>query len=172
MIVTRDEVKTFLQITGISKDALIDALIIEAESLFLQKREIDFFSFTGNTESLSDIITNIDDDNDFIYIKTGKIIESTLYGIRERITSFDSDNLEIQVENNITASNDDIEFVIYPYGSQIIAARIVGYLMSKDSLNGLQSESIGNYSYTKFDNSTGLPLDLIKNIQVYQTSWR
>ncbi len=44
-IVTREEVKTYLQINNIDSDNLIDMLIPQAEGLFLQVRGVDFFTF-------------------------------------------------------------------------------------------------------------------------------
>lgn len=170
-VVTRDEVKTYLQITVATYDTLIDELIPQAEGLFLQKRGIPFFTFIGTTTAASAIINEIEDDNDFEYIKKIKIIENETLGIREKITLVEQDDEQITVENVIASTNEDVTFTIYPYGAQLATAKIIGYLMNKDSGNGYKSESIGNYRYDKFDSYTGLPVDIVSNIERYQTVW-
>jgi len=167
-IVTRDEVKLYLQISTTTFDSLIDALIPQAEGLFLQVRGIDFFTFTGDITNTSNEITDIDE---FTYVKAGKIIEDLKGGLRELITLVEEEDDKITIENAATYSSDDAELTIYPYGSQLVASKIVGYFLSKSSANGLKQESIGTYDYTKFDNKTGLPTDIVAMIEQFQRGY-
>ncbi len=165
-IVTREEVKTYLQINNIDSDNLIDMLIPQAEGLFLQVRGVDFFTFCGDITTASDEITNIDS---YTYIKKGCIIEDLNEGLRESVVYIDTD--KVKISNSATYSAEDRELTIYPLGSQLVASKIVGYFLSKTSATGLKQESIGTYDYTKFDNKTGLPIDIITMIEQFQRGY-
>ena len=169
-IVTLDEVKTYLQITDTGQDNLINELIPQAEGLYLQVRGIDFFTFTGDITDTSAEITNIADE-DFTYLKTNKIVDYDNESFRSRIITVDEDNNKIVCADDATLTAADSEIIIYPYGAQLTASKIIGYFLSKSSASGYQSENIGNYSYTKYDNNTGLPLDIVNMIEKYQGSW-
>lgn len=108
MIVTLEQVKMFLQITGDAKDDLIEALIPEVEADYLLIRNREF-----------------DDD-----------------------------------------SNDDIE---YPAGSALVAAQMIGFLMSDMMKSGgvVKSESIGSYSWTADDLVNGYPKAIVRRIKRY-----
>ena len=89
MIVTRETVKTILQITDTSQDALIDVLIPLVEEDYLNIRNLPF-----DTDEFGDII--------------------------------------------------------YPKGAGLHAALMVGYhLQAARNAGGMQSESLGDYSYTR-----------------------
>jgi hypothetical protein len=49
---------------------------------------------------------------------------------------------------------------IWPIWMKPAAARMINYLMSSQSKNGLTSESIGTYSYTKAQDVGGYPMGL------------
>lgn len=94
MIATREQVKTFLQITGTEQDDLIDALLPVVEA-------------------------------DYEHIRNA---------------SFDVD--------------EETEDIVYPEGSAYTAALMVGYALNSQRVSsGLQSESLGDYSYTRADSA-------------------
>lgn len=104
-IVTREQVKTFLQIEGSDKDDLIDALIPEVESDYERIRNIPFDEIDGD--------------------------------------------------------------VTYPKGSALTAALMVGYLLQAPRVSGgLDSESLGDYSYSRSDvGRDGYPAQVISSIR-------
>ena len=113
MIITRDNTKVYLQISGTAKDSLIDALIpqIEADYLLIRNKEFD-------------------------------------------------------VDSN--------DYVDYPDGSELIAAQMIGYQMSLLANQGggldMQSERIGDYSYTrkaggKVEYINGYPRSIVGRIE-------
>lgn len=105
MIVTREKVKTILQITGNEQDALIDVLI--------------------------------------------PLVEEDYREIRNK--EFDTDD-------------DDI---IYPRGAELHAALMVGYhLSAARNAGGMQSESLGDYSYTR-DSAADYPPQVIGGIRKF-----
>jgi hypothetical protein len=170
-IVTRDEVKTFLQISGTAEDSLIDALIPQAEQAYKKLRAIPYFDFTGSTTAASDQITDIVLD-DFDCIEEGLLIENKENGIREKITKVDVDNRLIEVENVIGSTLADIDFIIYPNASQLVASKIVQYFMDLDNMDGLKSESTGNYNREIDVNIAGLPRNIANMIDQYSTGYR
>lgn len=169
-IVTRDEVKTFLRIENVDQDALIDALIPQAEGLYLKIRGIDFFTFEGDLATTSTIITDIADD-DFTYIKKGKVVEDLDNGFRAFVTLVEADENQITTNIAATYDGDNITLTIYPHGAQLVASKIIGYFLEKCSANGIKSESIGTYDYTKFDSMSGLPADITCLVEKYSTGW-
>ena len=106
-IVTREQVKTFLQISGVDKDDLIDALIPQVEADYERIRNIPFDKVDGDVE--------------------------------------------------------------YPSGSALTAALMVGYLLNAPRVaGGLDSESLGDYSYSRSDvGRDGYPPQVISSIRRY-----
>lgn len=64
-------------------------------------------------------------------------------------------------------SNDEVE---YPEGSELIAAQMIGYLLSAAGRSGLSSERIGDYAYTAqtgADMVMGYPKAIVGRIERY-----
>ena len=77
------------------------------------------------------------------------IVEADYERIRNR--EFDDD------------SSDEIE---YPDGADFTAAKMIGYLLNSNN-NGMQSESIGKYSYSKEEMLHGYPKSISGRIKRY-----
>jgi len=172
-IVTRDEVKTYLQITTTDYDTLIDELIPQAEGLFLLVRGIPFFTFDGDITDTSAEITNIAD-ADFTNLYISQIIEyrgSTTNTFRATNLVIDPDNNKVITDTAATFTLEEAEITIYPLGSQLVASKIIGYFLIKTNAKSLKSENIGTYSYTKFDMKSGLPTDITGMIEKYQRGY-
>ena len=168
MIVTLAEVKANLQITDTTYDAIIQTLIPQAESLYRHIRGIDFFSFScdGTTTTLSNL--------EFLQYENpskGAIIESVIDDgtvLRTTLNYLSVENETMAIEDSIATPFTDIVMIWYPLGAQFVASKIIEFLMSKQNMNGLKSENIGNYSYTKEEMRSGLPLSLYYMITSYQ----
>lgn len=179
MIITLAQVKSLLNISGTAKDALISAMIPEAEAKYLQIRNIPFlqikaYAYTGD-KTLSGIY--IYPDNALYYGIYGgtpsKFLNRLEYvygnGIDNYITDKDVDKNTIEID---TASAGDITngvFTIYPQGAKLTAAKMIKYLMNSNSMSGLQSESVGSYSWSAGTdgNPFGVPSDVYKSITRY-----
>jgi hypothetical protein len=176
-IITKDEVKEILQITGTTYDALIEILIPKAQGTFRIIRGIPWFEIEADITSSSATVNNISDDDlalveESAYLEAVGIPESTLV---EKVNAYASGRTNI-TENNIvmsvvaTATTEDLLIRIFPPGSKYATAKIIDYMMDKDASTGYKSESIGNYSYDKVENKTGIPMDIAGLIQDYQST--
>ena len=81
-----------------------------------------------------------------------------------------SNSVDIDTASGTTA--DSVVFTVYPQGSKMTAAKLIQYLMQSNSMNGLQSESVGSYSWSKggAGNPYGVPDDIFKSIKRYVTA--
>jgi len=182
MIITLAQVKSLLGISGTSKDALISALIPEAEAKYLQIRNIPFKQIQGNITALDKTITVLRlypytfetykyNGTGFMstYLYRMEYLFNSTYNIDNYITDIDTvyNTLEIDTVSGTTA--DDVVFTVYPQGSKIVSAKLISYFSQKNSMNGLQSESVGSYSWSKGsdNNPFGVPSDIFKSITRY-----
>jgi hypothetical protein len=64
---------------------------------------------------------------------------------------------------------DDDDEIVYPVGSENTAIQMVGYQMSMQGINGVQSESLGSHSITyESANGIGYPNRITDKIRRYQ----
>jgi hypothetical protein len=175
-IITRDEVKEILQITGTDQDTLIDTLIPQAEGMFLIVRGIPFFEIEADITTGDATITEVLD-NDILKVDVNSFLEAS--GIPEgtyvtEVNSWKKNRVSI-IENtiemsaNASATTENLLITIYPPNSKYASAKIIGYMLEKTSASGMKSENIGNYSYDKIDSKSGLPKDITALIQQYQS---
>ena len=184
MIITLTQVKSLLNISGTSKDVLITALIPEAEAKYLQIRNFPFIQIQGNIVDDDKTISNIilypyrQELNDY-YI-TGEMsvaahldrmdyLYNSTNSIDNYITDIDVINNTIEIDTAPSATVAGVVFTVYPQGSKMIAAKLIQYMMQSNSMNGLKSESVGSYSWSKSDvsNPYGVPDDNFKSIKRY-----
>jgi hypothetical protein len=172
-IITRDEVKEILQITTTNYDSLIETLIPLAEGTFLKIRGREFFELKEVSITTGSPIIKSIDAIDYREIRLQdriKTLPESATDMDGTVIVLDNDNLEITLDSNATATDSDVDMIVYPRGSKYAAAKIVGYMLSKQNATGLQSEKIGTYSYAKFDNATGIPMDIVNLIERYQST--
>jgi hypothetical protein len=183
MIITLTQAKALLKITGSTNDTLISALIPEAEAKYLQIRNFPFLQIQADYKSgdktLSNIIlypysntincsfnytTPVKYLNRFDYI-TNSVIDNYITDI-----NIYDDTVEIDTAPSTTATS--ALFTVYPQGAKLTAAKLIQYLMNSNSMNGLQSESVGSYSWSKGStgNPYGVPDDIFRSIKRYVTA--
>jgi hypothetical protein len=182
MIITLSQVKSLLNISGTSKDTLISALIPEAEAKYLQIRNYPFAKFYGDTISGDKTITgiaiypsSIKDLSRSEYKSTASFINRLDYinstNIDNYVTEIDEIYNTIEIDTAASAT-ESIVFTVYPQGAKMTASKLIQYLMQSNSMNGLQSESVGSYSWSKATtgNPYGVPDDIFKSIKRYVTA--
>lgn len=185
MIITLAQVKSLLNISGTAKDTLISALIPEAEAKYLQIRNIPFMQIQADITASDKTIINLklypydisnslssvlyDNNTVAAFIDRTDYFYNSAHSIDNYVTDIDIENNTIELDTAPSATATDIIFTVYPKGSKFIAAKLIQYLMQSNSMNGLQSESVGSYSYSKGGggNPFGVPDDIYKSIKRY-----
>jgi len=179
MIITLSQTKSLLNLTGTSKDTLITALIPEAEAKYLQIRNYPFHKFYGDTTAASKTISNIalypSSITGSISVSSSRYIDRMDYiytsAIDNYVTDVDTISNTIAIDTAASTTG-SIVFTVYPQGAKMTAAKLIQYLMQSNSMNGLQSESVGSYSWSKATtgNPYGVPDDIFKSIKRYATA--
>ncbi len=185
MIITLSQVKSLLNLTGTSKDTLITALIPEAEAKYLQIRNYPFHMFYGNITNASKTISGITlypstvrDLSISSYKSTASFINrmdylySSLKSIDNYVTDVNDTANSVEIDSSASSTADSVVFTVYPQGAKMTAAKLIQYLMQSNSMNGLQSESVGSYSWSKGStgNPYGVPDDIFKSIKRFVTA--
>ena len=188
MIVTLAQVKSLLNISGTAKDTLISALIPEAEAKYLQIRNIPFMQIQADITSGDATVSNLklypcdvlnslssvlyDNNTVAAFIDRTDYFYNSAQSIDNYVTEIDVENNTIELDTAPSATATDIIFSVYPKGSKFVAAKLIQYFMQSNSMNGLQSESVGSYSYSRGGsqgggNPFGVPDDIYKSIKRY-----
>ena len=182
MIITLTQAKALLQISGTSQDSLITALIPEAESKYLQIRNYSFMQIKGTLLNGDKTVSNISlypysalTDYEIYarsivsFLNRMDYLYNSANSIDNYVANIDIDNNTIEIDTAASTTVSDVVFTIYPHGSKMTAAKIIQYLMQKNSMNGLRSETVGSYSWSKSDvsNPYGVPDDIFKSIKRY-----
>lgn len=184
MIITLTQAKSLLQISGTSKDTLITALIPEAEAKYLQIRNWPFMQIQADIIADDCTLSNIllypyyqekteyygtEEYSTAAHLERMEYLYNSAYSIDNYITEIDKiyNTVELDTAPDTTAAG--VIFTVYPVGSKFTAAKIIGYLMQKTSMNGLKSENVGSYSWSKgeISNPFGIPDDIFKSIKRY-----
>lgn len=182
MIITTAQVKAILQISGTSYDNLIGLLIPEAEAKYLQIRGIPFTQIkaditTGDKTvsnialypTVSTVFTDFQIVNPSRYLERMEYLYNATNDIDDYITEIDIDNNTVELSGESLNTATSVLFTVYPQGAKMATAKIIGYFLNKQSMNGMQSESIGTYSYTRGSdmNNFGIPMDIVQSIKRY-----
>lgn len=181
MIITLQQVKSLLNISGTAKDTLISAMIPEAEAKYLQIRNIPFLQIQASASSGDKTLTGIIvyPFQDFYTTTDGfsgtpaKYLNRMEYvfgnGIDNYITDVDISANTVEIDTNAPGNVTNGIFTIYPQGAKLTAAKLIKYLMDQNSFSGLQSESVGSYSWSAASdgNPFGVPSDIYKSIKRY-----
>jgi hypothetical protein len=85
------------------------------------------------------------------------------------ITEIDAENNTLEIDTAATTTATTVIFTAYPLGSKLTAAKLIQYMMDKQAMTGMKSESIGSYSYTRSgeNNPYGVPDDIYRSIKRY-----
>lgn len=181
MIITLAQVKSLLGMSGTAKDSLISALIPEAEAKYLQIRNIPFLQITASALTGDKTLTGIliYPGQDFYSTADGMSGTPSVYlnrmeyiygnGIDSYITDIDTSANTIELSAASGVNVTDGIFTIYPQGAKLTVAKMIKYLMNSNSMSGLQSESVGSYSWSASSDGTqfGLPSEIYKSIKRY-----
>lgn len=188
MIITLSQVKSLLNISGTAKDTLISALIPEAEAKYLQIRNIPFMQIQADITSGDATVSNLklypcdvlnslssvlyDNNTVAAFIDRTDYFYNSAQSIDNYVTEIDVENNTIELDTAPSATATDIIFTVYPKGAKFVAAKLIQYFMQSNSMNGLQSESVGSYSYSRGGsqgggNPFGVPDDIYKSIKRY-----
>ena len=188
MIITLAQVKSLLNISGTAKDTLISAMIPEAEAKYLQIRNIPFTQIQGNLTASDKTISNLklypfdisnslssvlyDNNTVAAFIDRTDYFYNAVQSIDNYVTEIDVENNTIELDTAPSATATDVIFTVYPKGAKFVAAKLIQYFMQSNSMNGLQSESVGSYSYSRGGsqgggNPFGVPDDIYKSIKRY-----
>ena len=182
MIITLAQVKSLLNISGTAKDTLISAMIPEAEAKYLQIRNIPFLQIQGDLttgdKTIADIrvypytletqlmngvgITSL-------FLNRMEYLFNSTNSIDNYITDIDTTYNTIEIDSAATTTAGNVIFTVYPQGAKLTAAKMIKYLMGANSFSGLQSESVGSYSWSAGSdgNPFGVPSDIYKSIKRY-----
>lgn len=184
MIITLTQVKSLLNISGTAKDTLITALIPEAEAKYLQIRNYPFMQIQGDLTDDDKTVSNIrlypyyQDSNDYYgdgqkvtaaFLNRMDYLYNSANSIDNYITDINIDDNTLEIDTAATTTASNVIFTVYPQGSKMVAAKLIQYMMQSNSMNGLQSETVGSYSWSKSDvgNPYGVPDDIFKSIKRY-----
>jgi len=174
MIVTRDEVKTFLGITGTDYDTLIDTYIpIITEDIveycnntFVAKDPCTYQAkiIYSKTNTIAFVDSNPDTitDSDNGFITAGFISGDDIYieGTIRNNGHFTADTVEagtltlndidsLTAEDASENTTPTISLVIFPKPLKIVASQMIGYqLFQINDTRGALRESLGDYSVT------------------------
>lgn len=182
MIITLTQVKSLLNISGTSKDALISTLIPEAEAKYLQIRNYPFLRFTGGLTNGSKTISGImiyPASADIIidncisgfskYLERMEYVYNSANSIDNYITDISGTVNTIEIDTAATTTASNVIFTIYPKSAKMTVAKLIQYMMNPNSMNGLQSELVGSYLWSKgsMGSPYGVPDDIFKSIKRY-----
>lgn len=167
-MITRAEIKTLLQITGQTKDILIDALIPIVIDDIRQITNNDFivddgyyalsddFTFTAASAAIS--CSNSDDltllhiaSGDDILI-SGSLRNDGFYPVSTKTANSIIIAAPFTVLNETQPSDNSILIRIdkayFPKSLKIAFAKMIGFHLEKPQVSGVKAESVGRYSVT------------------------
>ena len=194
-IITLTEVKNLLQISDSSKDSLISALIPIVQSYvtsycnnyfevvtgpnydilrktnMAQKYYVESYniSFTATSRKVNTT------ENDFVtsgfiagaHLRvSGSLVNDGIFKIssvgENEIILDPAESLTDEPAGNVLVR---LSLVSFPAGIKMPVAKLIAFELNKQNNNGLQSESLADYSYSK---SGDYPESLLKALKVYR----
>ena len=186
LIMTREDVKTYLQITDTTYDNQIDVFLPQVSDFLVGRNgylnNTYLLEGSADTTNLSPDLTNVTLDFDDLETEYTVDIANVPTGVTgAKISSLDSDNSTITLDNNATASatSQDLKVRNFPLGYKDIVANMVWYkignqTITKAATGGVKSERIEDYSITFPDSWSekgqgGYPKDLLMGLETIRT---
>lgn len=159
-ILTREDVKTFLQIGDTSFDTVIDTYLkqVSLDVGFLTNQQW-VKSITGDLTNGLATIENVDTTG----LELDMLVSSSDFD-NFKIIAIDTTNSQITLDNtaSVTAVSETLLINTFPYAKKLYVAQMVffhtqKYVATNPTLfqGGLKSERVGSYSYTLADGSDG-----------------
>lgn len=172
-ITTSANVKTFLGISGSAQDALIALLIplVEADFLSIRNKPWD-------TEVEEELVGIGDGSNVAFTLAKKPVVKDseTIYVAKDKETGY-TINLTTGVVTFTTApaageqvhADYEATAFYYPNGAELVAIKMIGWLIQAQKSLGVQSESLGDYSVTfeKGNGVRGYPESITGDIKRY-----
>lgn len=159
MIASRNEIKTLLEISDITKDSLIDALIPLAQDDLLAYLNNHFktpvynqstrIAFDATNKKITDAESNFVE-NDFTdgihVIVEGSKRNDGIYYVSDAVAGYLKIGTGKQVVDETAENMVCVTKIVFPDALKIAIARYIGGLLESANRQGVSSESIGNYS--------------------------
>lgn len=139
-VIDRETVKSLLQITGSTQDALIDLYLpIVSEDLDIITNYTWVKEYTGTLTISSNVISDIE----LTTVSKGWLVSTSDY-VQAIISDADLDNNTLTTDQNATATQESATVLIneFPIGKRVIAAQMVGFQIAKN--NGTTSTTKGS----------------------------
>lgn len=154
-IMTRSQVKTYLQITDTSYDALIDAYLpVVSDDIALITNNSFIVSRTGTLTTASQTITDMTTS----LLESGNVVSTSDFAQAE-ITAVDDTSIDTDTAASVDLADTDVYINVFPLAKKPLAARMVMYNIKKytDTLdNGpLSAETVGSYSWKAANTGKG-----------------
>lgn len=150
-----------------SDDTITQALLNDAEDMYLTVRGKPFKEITGDTTNLAYTIDSVTD-ADVTGLEKGFFIRGA--SIAGNVTDIATDN-ELTLDAAATATTADEDMFAYPVGAQSVVASITLYLREDAGNNSThKSEAIEKHSWAnldQMDTAYGLPKKITSRIKSY-----
>jgi hypothetical protein len=182
MIISRNEVKTLLQITDATKDDLIDALIpiLQDDILAYLNNNFKVPLYRENISISFDEATNEirDSENGFTEAKFSDAIHVIVEGSKRNdgiyyVNTVTAGVLTIgsgkAVVDEAAGEYICVTKIMFPDALKLAVSRMIAGAVEKASMNGIKSESIGDYSITYLaDSDNDFRLSVLKSLNQYR----
>ena len=183
-IITTAEVKTILQISGSDKDTYIAAMIPIMQDYITDYCNDVFlnediyvdgatFSFSSRTVSDSDsgfvaagFVSGMDIFIEGSYSNNGLYSLNTVAAASMTTTSADPVSRVFVAED--AGANLTIYHVQFPQALKMACANMIGYQMSKQNLENVSSEKVGDYSVSYADVTGEYPSNILSTLKHYK----
>jgi len=183
-IITTAEVKTILQISGSDKDTYIAAMIPIMQDYITDYCNDVFlnediyvdgatFSFSSRTVSDSDsgfvaagFVSGMDIFIEGSYSNNGLYSLNTVAAASMTTTSADPVSRVFVAED--AGANLTIYHVQFPQALKMACANMIGYQMSRQNLENVSSEKVGDYSVSYADVTGEYPSNILSTLKHYK----
>lgn len=153
-IITREQVKTYLQISDATKDAIIDAFLVPVEQnvqhITHNSWDLETTATTTNTsDTLTEVSSSILD-----YVQVNNLVKIESQDIeRAVIIAIDKTAQTIQLDTVLTTTEENADIIIntFPEAYKFTVARMINHNInvnnSEVAPGEVEGETIGSYSY-------------------------
>ena len=179
-IATKSEVKALLGITNTSKDAQIDALLPAVDQFARAYLNNEFKNMkvrmSSSEISFANPVTINDAGGDFtenkfiaglVIVVEGSLYNDGVYKIASMTASALTLEVGAELINESAEETVSITMVAYPRSLKLDVALMVSYAIQKANKEGIQSESLGDYSIT-FTAAEAYPKSILDRLKTHR----
>lgn len=186
MIITSDEVKSLLQISGTTYDSLITAMIPVVQDFVLKYTNNYFETLTESVYRDTNTISFVsgspakinDSQNQFVYMGFVAGIHVRVQGSKfndgiYKVDSVEAGSLILSSDDELISESVDsnvlvkITIVQFPKGIKLPVAKMIGFHLEKRNARGVQSESLGDHSIS-YQSGGSYPKSLLDELNQYR----